>query len=69
MNESIYTADRNTHLKIVVVGLLIATLVAGFGIAMQASHSADDLFAARGPSVHQPVNGITATAGAKTRIR
>jgi hypothetical protein len=27
-----YSADRSTHLKIVVVGLLCATLVAGVGI-------------------------------------
>ncbi|MGA3309691.1 MAG: hypothetical protein ABSD08_13920 [Xanthobacteraceae bacterium] len=32
MNHSMYSADRSTHLKIVVVGLLCATLVAGVGI-------------------------------------
>jgi hypothetical protein len=32
MNSSIYSADRMTHLKIVVVGLVAATLVAGVGI-------------------------------------
>jgi len=32
MNHSLYNADRRTHLKIVVVGLLCATLVAGVGI-------------------------------------
>ncbi len=32
MNHSMYSADRGTHLKIVVVGLLCATLVAGIGI-------------------------------------
>jgi len=32
MNHSLYSADRRTHLKIVVVGLLCATLVAGIGI-------------------------------------
>jgi hypothetical protein len=31
MNHSIYGADRRTHLKIVVVGLLCATLVAAIG--------------------------------------
>ncbi len=31
MNHSIYSADRSTHLKIVVVGLLCAALVAGIG--------------------------------------
>jgi len=32
MNHSIYTADRSTHLKIVVVALVAATAVAGIGI-------------------------------------
>lgn len=32
MNYSLYSADRRTHLKIVVVGLLCATLVAAVGI-------------------------------------
>jgi hypothetical protein len=32
MNHSMYSADRRTHLKIVVVGLLCATLVAIVGI-------------------------------------
>jgi hypothetical protein len=32
MNHSMYRADRRTHLKIVVVGLLCATLVAAVGI-------------------------------------
>ena len=31
MNHSMYNADRLTHLKIVVVGLLLACLVAGIG--------------------------------------
>jgi hypothetical protein len=32
MNHSIYSADRGTHLKIVVIGLLCATIVAATGI-------------------------------------
>ena len=31
MNHSLYRADRSTHLKIVVVGVLCAILVAGIG--------------------------------------
>ena len=31
INHSIYSADRRTHLKIVVVGLLCAILVAAIG--------------------------------------
>jgi hypothetical protein len=34
MNHSIATADRTTHLKIVVVALSWATLVMGIAIAM-----------------------------------
>ncbi len=32
MNHSIYSADRTTHLKIVVVALFAGILVAGFSI-------------------------------------
>jgi hypothetical protein len=32
MNHSMYSADRSTHLKIVVIGLLCATAVAVVGI-------------------------------------
>jgi len=37
MNHSIHSADRATHLKIVVVALVGATLVAGIGIAARVS--------------------------------
>jgi hypothetical protein len=33
MNYSIYSADRTTHVKIVVVALVAGILVAGFGIS------------------------------------
>jgi hypothetical protein len=33
MNHSIYSADRTTHLKIVVVALIAGILVAGFTIS------------------------------------
>ncbi len=36
-NSSLFTADRMTHLKIVVVSLVCATLVAGIGIAARVS--------------------------------
>jgi len=32
MNHSMYSADRTTHLKIVVIGLVCATVVAAIGI-------------------------------------
>jgi hypothetical protein len=39
MNHSIYSADRTTHLKIVVVALVAGILVAGFGIS---AHNSSD---------------------------
>ena len=36
-NSSLFTADRGTHLKIVVVSLVFATLVAGIGVAARVS--------------------------------
>ena len=37
MNHSMHSADRSTHLKIVVVALLGATVVAGVGVAARVS--------------------------------
>jgi hypothetical protein len=36
-NSSMFTADRGTHLKIVVMSLVFATIVAGIGIAARVS--------------------------------
>jgi len=41
MNHSLYNADRATHLKIVVVGLVCATLVAAIGIFAQVGSNLD----------------------------
>ena len=38
-NSSMFTADRTTHLKIVVVSLVCATIVAGIGIAARVTDS------------------------------
>jgi hypothetical protein len=35
MNESMYSADRGTHLKIIVVGVLSAVLFAAIGLFAQ----------------------------------
>jgi hypothetical protein len=40
VNHSIYSADRSTHLKIVVVALVAGIAVAGLGIS--ARNSSDD---------------------------
>ena len=47
MNHSIYGADRLTHLKIVVVALIGATLVAGVGIAARDTATISGVAAAR----------------------
>ena len=39
MNHSIYSADRTTHLKIVVVALVAGIAVAGFGILARSTFS------------------------------
>ena len=39
MNHSIYSADRTTHLRVVVVALIAGILVAGFGIL---THNSSD---------------------------
>lgn len=39
-NSSMFTADRTTHLKIVVMSLVCATLVAGIGIAARMTDGA-----------------------------
>jgi hypothetical protein len=47
MNYSIYGADRLTHLKIVVVALIGATVVAGVGIAARDSPATSGVATAR----------------------
>ena len=37
MNHSIHSADRSTHLKIVIVALVAGIAVAGFGISTRSS--------------------------------
>ena len=61
-NTSMFTADRTTHLKIVVVSLICATVVAGIGIAARVSDSA----AANGrfeASVIRAGTPVTASSG------
>jgi hypothetical protein len=41
MNHSMYSADRGTHLKIVVIGLLCATVVAAVGLFAHVSSDLD----------------------------
>ncbi len=51
MNWSLYTADRTTHLKIVVVGLSAALLIAVIGIAATQLNLGTDVLTAQAPTV------------------
>jgi hypothetical protein len=51
MNWSLYTADRTTHLKIVVVGLAAALLIAVIGISARELNLGTDILTAQGPTV------------------
>ena len=51
MNWSMYRADRTTNLKIVVVGLAAALLIAVIGISARQLNLGTDIVAAQNPTV------------------
>ena len=51
MNWSMYTADRTTHLKIVVVGLCAALLISVVGISARTLNLGTDIMTAQSPTV------------------
>jgi hypothetical protein len=53
MNHSFYSADRSTHLKIVVVALVAGIIVAGLGIS--ARTNTDDVQTAHVVKAGKPV--------------
>ena len=55
MNHSIYSADRMTHLKIVVVALVAGILVAGFSISTRNTSDEGFTQTARVMKAGQPV--------------
>jgi hypothetical protein len=65
MNHSIYSADRTTHLKIVVVALVAGILVAGFGISTRYT-SSDDVQTARVMKAGKPV-AVTSSGASVVR--
>ena len=69
MNWSIYTADRTTHLKIVVVGLAAALLISVIGIAAQQFNLGTDILTAQNPTVIKAGGPVVLTDRAKTTIR
>ena len=62
MNWSLYTADRATHLKIVVVALIAGIGIAGFGIAARDLNLGTDILTARGPAVQTPSPTVVFTS-------
>jgi hypothetical protein len=69
MNWSLYTADRTTHLKIVVVGLTAALLIAVIGISAREFNLGTDIMAAQAPTVMkaQPATEFSARDSATIR--
>ena len=55
MNHSFYSADRATHLKIVVVALVAGVLVAGLGISARTDASDGNVQTARVLKAGKPV--------------
>ena len=51
MNWSMYTADHTTHLKIVVVGLAAAIMIAVVGISSRDLNMGTDIMTAQGPTI------------------
>jgi hypothetical protein len=63
MNWSLYTADRSTHLKIVVVGLSTAILISLLAIATTELNSATDIMTAQYPTVIKAGAPVVFSAG------
>lgn len=68
MNWSLYTADRTTHLKIVVVGLAAALMIAVVGISARELNLGTDIMAAQGPMIIK-AGAPVVTAGGMPTIR
>jgi hypothetical protein len=67
MNHSIYSADRTTHLKVVIVALIAGILVAGFGIISMRNSSDEGLTqTARVMKAGKPVMVTTSNKSVKS---
>ncbi|MCK1669062.1 hypothetical protein [Bradyrhizobium sp. 153] len=67
MNHSIHSADRATHLKIVVVALVAGIAVAGFGIA--ARPHADYSQTAQSTQIIKAGKPVVVTSAGASQIR
>jgi hypothetical protein len=66
MNHSIYSADRTTHLKIVVVALVVGIVVAGFSISARNTSDEGMTQAARVMKAGKPV-AVTSSGNSVVR--
>ena len=66
MNHSIYSADRSTHLKIVVVALIAGIAVAGFSISARNSSDEGYTQTARVMKAGKPVMVTTSNKSVKS---
>ncbi len=69
MNWSLYTADRSTHLKIVVVGLAAALLVSVIGISARELNLGTDILTAQAPTVLKAGGPVIYTDRSGSTIR
>ena len=69
MNWSLYTADRSTHLKIVVVGLTAALLIAVIGISARELNLGTDILTAQTPAVIKAGGPVAFTDHSGSSVR
>jgi hypothetical protein len=69
MNWSIHTADRATHLKVVVVGLVAAILISVIGISATQLNLGIDILTAQGPTVIKAGGPVVITDQGRSIIR
>ena len=68
MNHSIYSADRTTHLKIVVVALVAGIVVAGFSISAR-NTSDEGLAQTAGTHVMKAGKPVVITSSGNSVVR
>ncbi|MGC1772932.1 MAG: hypothetical protein WA732_05975 [Pseudolabrys sp.] len=69
MNWSMYTADRTTHLKIVVVALAAALLIAVIGISARQLNLGTDIMTAHNPTVIKAGGPVVFTDRSGSTVR
>ena len=68
MNHSFYSADRTTHLKIVIVALVAATAVAGIGVTARVS-GGDTYAQADRTQIIKAGKPVMVTTSGQTQVR